>query len=335
MITYRYIWENNDQQYGNDTIVRETEPFLQNTIPVKFTNQFQVIPIIKKCLRNDSPHSLHHFTHPNMGFMGFVPTQGKKIISINDAIAPKYYPPHWTERLLYAGYQKFDAVLTISEASKITISERLHIPKNRIYVAPLGVNTTKFCPIETDLREHYKIPKDAFLFGTAGNTRKHKNILLPLSVLSELRKIGVNAYFIRTGYYNREDPFQVSGMKDIETLKNPYFINLPYQDDLLMFYNSLDCYIAPSIEEGFDLPVLEALACGVPIIASRIPAHEELLENKFPMFDLVSWPHSIALLIRATHRAYTEDICRHFAEQFSWEKTAKKIQEAYDAVCES
>lgn len=58
MITYRYIWENNDQQYGNDTIVRETEPFLHNTIPVKFTNQFRVIPIIKTCLRNDSPHSL-------------------------------------------------------------------------------------------------------------------------------------------------------------------------------------------------------------------------------------------------------------------------------------
>ena len=34
MITYRYIWENNDQQYGNDTIIKETDPFLQKTIPV-------------------------------------------------------------------------------------------------------------------------------------------------------------------------------------------------------------------------------------------------------------------------------------------------------------
>lgn len=51
MITYRYIWENNDQQYGNDTIIRETEPFLQNTIPVKFTNQFRVIPINERTTR--------------------------------------------------------------------------------------------------------------------------------------------------------------------------------------------------------------------------------------------------------------------------------------------
>lgn len=337
-VVYQYRTKDTSHLFGNSRIINEVDPYLDHPVRVdvlKAGAPLFALRLYDKCKMRDFVNSVHHFADPLMGFIGHVRTRGKKIISINDAIGPKYYAPHWTERFMYSGYPKFDAVMTISEASQTAISDVFHIPKEKIYVAQPGVNTKRFVPIANNIRDLYHIPKDAFLFGTLGNTRTHKNPLFARKVLDSLSDSGVNAYFIRAGYYDQTDEYQVEGMKQLEQVESPHFINLHYQKDLVLFYNSLDCYIAPSLEEGFDLPVLEALACGVPVIASRIPAHEEILEWYYPLYNTESSPGGVAMLMMAMKGCYTKDECVSFAKKFSWKKTADKITEAYDAVYKS
>ena len=340
MITFQYFTSNDAHQYGNNTILRETEPYLTRPvrIPVRRTKALLYsLRIINQCRQRDGP-VVHHFTEPSMGFMGHIPTKGKKIISINDAIEPKWYPLTMKGRILHAGYHKFDAIITISESAKEEISKVYHIPEEMIFVAPPGVNCTKFHPTQAHLRDIYKIPECALVFGTVGNTRRHKNLAFGQEVLKYLHEHGEpDAYFIRCGYYDEGDKHQVEGMHSINGGYSKNFINLPYQEDLVAYFGTLNAYFAPSLEEGFDLPVLEAMACGKPVVASDISVHQEILGDNAVLvkMDSPEQAGACALLLRTMHYFCLSQEVQEFACQHTWEQTASRMQEIYDTVAES
>lgn len=339
MITYQYFTSNDEHQYGNNRILQEIEPFMTRSIrvPVRRTNPLvYALRVIDQCKQRDGPSCIHHFTEPSMGFMGHIPTRGKKIISINDAIEPKWYPITMQGRILASGYPRFDAVVTISESAKAEISEVYHIPGDKIYVMPLGVNTERFHPSDANLREIYGIPKDALVFGTVGNTRRHKNLGFALEVLKELhrRNEGEEIYFMRCGYYDENDRHQREQMAILNAGYSRNVINLPYQEDLVKFYNTLNVYFAPSLAEGFDLPVLEALACGIPVLASDIPVHQEILDGHAALAKMDNQDRvgTCALLIETYYYLCLQQANYEFASQFPWSRTAQRLQEVYDAV---
>lgn len=341
MITYQYFTSNDEHQYGNNRILQEIEPFMTRSIrvPVRRTNPLiYALRVMDQCTQRDGP-CIHHFTEPSMGFMGHVPTKGKKIISINDAIAPKWYPITMRDRILASGYSKFDAVVTISESAKEEISEVYHIPGDKIHVMPLGVNTERFHPSDANLRDLYGIPKDALVFGTVGNTRRHKNLGFALDVLKELHRRNEvkEAYFMRCGYYDENDRHQRDQMDILNAGYSKNVINLPYQEDLVKFYNTLNVYLAPSLAEGFDLPVLEALACGVSVLASDIPVHQEILEGHSVLskMDSPDRAGACALLLEVYYYLCLQQANYEFAEQFPWSRTAQRLQGVYDAVASS
>lgn len=337
MITFQYFTSNDVHQYGNNTILRETEQYLTRPVrvPVRRTNPLiYALRVIDQCKQRDGP-VVHHFTEPSMGFMGHIPTKGKKIISINDATGPKWYPMSMRERFMASGYPKFDAVITISESAKNEIAEVYHVPEEKIHVAHLGVNTEQFHPSPNNLRGIYGIPGDALVFGTVGNTRKHKNLPFALEVLKALHRRGEikEVWFMRTGYYDEDDNFQREGMKQLESYTRNV-INLPYQEDLMLFYNSLTVYFAPSLAEGFDLPVLEAMACGKQVMASDIPVHQEVLGDHglTVKMDTPERAEACAILLETYYYLCMSQMAWEYAAQWPWEHTAKEIQEIYDLV---
>lgn len=338
MITFQYHTKD-DHMYGNNRILAEIEPYMEKPIRVGISRTNPLIyalRVIDQCKQRDATKEcIHHFTEPSMGFMGHIPTRGKKVISINDAIAPKWYKMSMRERIMAAGYAKFDAVITISESAKADIAEVYRIPEEKIHVAPLGVNTDRFHPSKSNLRAMYNIPQDALVFGTVGNTRPHKNLKFALTVLEEIHKRGeLDAWFIRCGYFDKGDVYQRDEMDEIEQWYTRHVINLKYQEDLVAFYNTLNVYFAPSLAEGFDLPVLEAMACGVPVLASKIPIHQEILDNEAVVIgmDSLNRAAACAILVETYYYLCVSQTCREFAEQHPWSRTAERIQEIYENV---
>jgi len=104
-------------------------------------------------------------------------------------------------------------------------------------------------------------------------------------------------------------------------------------EDLCALYSSCRTFVYPSIYEGFGLPPLEAMACGAPVIASRIPTLVETLDDAAHFFD----PQSSEQLARAIIEVTTNQDLRQRlisaglerVSQFSWERTAQLTMEVY------
>jgi glycosyltransferase involved in cell wall biosynthesis len=104
-------------------------------------------------------------------------------------------------------------------------------------------------------------------------------------------------------------------------------------EDLCALYSSCKAFVYPSLYEGFGLPPLEAMACGAPVIASRIPSLSEVTGPAARLFSpgnhLELAQHVITLLSDEDKRRHLSTLGRKRAAQFSWHETALKTLEVY------
>jgi glycosyltransferase involved in cell wall biosynthesis len=102
-------------------------------------------------------------------------------------------------------------------------------------------------------------------------------------------------------------------------------------EELNRLYNSAEAFIYPSLYEGFGIPLLEAMACGCPLVASDIPTSREVAGDNAYYFNPVSMESLHTALNQATRNGKQEEnIKRAFerAKQFDWSRTAKAVSDA-------
>lgn len=108
--------------------------------------------------------------------------------------------------------------------------------------------------------------------------------------------------------------------------------------DLILLYNLCRLYVFPSWHEGFGLPVLEAMACGAPVIGARSSSLPEVIGLEEAMFD----PFSVESLRQKMldglkddgFRARLQEHAKVQASKFSWDKTAQRAIDAWGSLCE-
>jgi glycosyltransferase involved in cell wall biosynthesis len=209
------------------------------------------------------------------------------------------------------------------------------IKPDRIRVIPLGVGS-HFSPSMKSIGEkfpaHFKHVMPYILF--VGNIEPRKN----LKFLIEGYKKTIESHGLR-------ENLLIVGKKDwdykkieklvskLEISNRVYFSGYVDKEILISLYRNAELFIYPSIEEGFGLPPLEAMACGVPTIASDTSS---LRENLSGAAELVPPDDPEALQRKIIKMLGEQKIRDHFrknglerAEQFQWEKTAKMTLECY------
>lgn len=235
--------------------------------------------------------------------------------------------------------KKAAIILTVSEYEKKVIAERLNMPEEKIRVVYNGVND-QFKPI-TDkamldaFREKYKLPEKFLLH--FGNTAPKKNT------------IGVlNAYKIYRS--SVQDPLplvltdcakdfiadllkQVNApelMKHIQILDYVPFSSIP------CLYNLATVFLYPSHRESFGMPVIEAMACGVPVITSNISALPEIAGGAACLVDSKNADEISAQVIRLlSDKSFYEDRQQKGfinATRFSWKNAADKTLSIYEEM---
>jgi glycosyltransferase involved in cell wall biosynthesis len=179
------------------------------------------------------------------------------------------------------------------------------------------------------------VEDDFLLF--VGTLEPRKNLLTLLKAFAEvLRDTRFRTQLIVAGgegWFMEETFAFVRAAGIADRVKLIGYVN---DDELRALYSSCRAFIYPSLYEGFGLPPLEAMACGAPVIASRIPALAETIGDAAMLVD--------PLDVQSLGAAIT-DICENekqrkkmmaagptHAVKFSWEKAARSTYEIYREV---
>ncbi|KKR34298.1 MAG: Glycosyltransferase [Candidatus Gottesmanbacteria bacterium GW2011_GWC2_39_8] len=240
--------------------------------------------------------------------------------------------------------KKSRAIITDSKSSQKDITKYLGIPEERvcpIYLAP-GNEFRKISEkkILVPLREKYSLPEKFILY--VGDLNPNKNILgLIEGFYSATKKHSdVSLVIVGNAFENNDSAPYQEMLEFIDKLSLGDKINIlgfVPSEDLIGIYNLSYLYIQPSLYEGFGLPVLEAMKCGVPAVVADVSSLAEIAGEAAEMVDPKD-PENIAeginKILNMDGKKYNLLAKKSFnhAEKFSWEKTAEETIEVYKQI---
>lgn len=248
---------------------------------------------------------------------------------------PAEYPRHqYYFRLLVPRILRASRVVVAdSESTRQSIIRHYALAPEKIRVIYPGYDPDVYFPDGLDSAAGPD-PEGYLLY--VGNLLPHKNLLRLLDAVAILRRRTRCRLLIR----GHGRPAYVNVVRArVETLglgEAVTFLDYAGEDALRKLYAGAACLVLPSLGEGFGLPVLEAMACGTPVIASSISSLPEVAGDAALMVD----PHDAIALADAMHRVLTDrDLREHLREQglkramlFPWRRTAERISELLDEI---
>jgi len=242
-------------------------------------------------------------------------------------------------RFVPASLKRAAAVITISTFSKEEIVEAYGFPEERIHVACPGVDTTRFHPIQDTSKarntlKKYKIPSDYILF--LGTLEPRKGIETLLQAYESWKDDNKPSFVLigKRGWGSLPilERALAGGIKGIIS---PGYVD---RNDLPLLLSNARLFVYPSMYEGFGMPVLEAMACGTPVVCGECPSFHEIGEDLLIYCDARN-PETLKETIRetlafpASSQMLSKGIER--AARFTWDATASKIASVIKSIMNS
>jgi glycosyltransferase involved in cell wall biosynthesis len=239
-----------------------------------------------------------------------------------------------------------DLLLAISESSRKDAIELLGIEPSRVVTIWGGVDS-HFVPQEmreddvAAFRNKFNL-RARFVLYTGGDDHR-KNIEGAIAGFSlvprELRR-DTQLVIICTMQPERQAMYLKQAQSYGLAQDDVVFTGFVAEDDLVTFYNLCDAFVFPSLYEGFGLPVLEAMACGAPVLGGNNSSIREIIGRDDALFD-AQRPDSIGQAISNVlcDQNFTNNLRRYGtqrAKEFNWERSAQlaldAFQEAHDKL---
>lgn len=273
----------------------------------------------------------------------------KTVVTIHDVIPlefPKAHHPglrgcfnllHQELSLWFA-----QAVITDSEYSKQQITELLRIRQEKMHVVPLAANPNislgNASSIET-ISNKYQIPKKYILY--VGDINYNKNLPELIKAVADL-PADIKLICIGKNFREQSIPewqaikLAMSKNKLADRVHFISTIGLEDNADLAAIYHGALCYVQPSLSEGFGLPVLEAMQCQTPVVATKrgsLPevggSHAIYVE---PLSDAIA--EGVKEVLSWSNRSREQWLldAAHWAAGFTWKKTAEDTIKVYKQV---
>ncbi len=262
--------------------------------------------------------------------------QNNQLLTIHDLLSLKYGNIS-THQRIYFKYllpyliKKSKAVIAVSETTKNDVIEQLNCPAEKIHVVYNGYDEQLFNLDEDNtgiIKKTYGVEN---YFLAVGPTYAHKNFEFLVSVYSQLPESAREKF-----------PLVIAGgkptylavikklVKDLDIEQNVYFPGYVPFGMMKALYQKAYAMIFPSIYEGFGFPLIEAMACGCPVLSSNTASMPEVCGDSAVYFS----PTDESSLLGAINTIISDDHLRRQmikkgterVKQFSWEKAAKSFQ---------
>ncbi len=278
------------------------------------------------------------------------PGHFKRFITIHDLIpimCPQFFgfeKNHLAHRIVNSVGPE-DWVVTNSEATKGDLCNHAQVDPFRVFVTPLAASKIFYHCTDakrlSSVREQYKIPNEPYILSVATlEPRKNIDQVIRSFVdfVHEEHVENLNLVLVGTPGWSFGKIFDEIG--HASTLKRRIIVTgYVHDDDLTALYSGAMMFVYPSFYEGFGLPPLEAMQCGVPVITSNTSSLPEVVGNAGIMVD----PTDGAALSQAMLDIFSQPSLRESlsgkslerASHFSWKKCAELTVEAYRTAMRS
>lgn len=242
-------------------------------------------------------------------------------------------------RLIYQTAETFlarytDAQITINQED-YAAAQKFPLRGKAYYVPGIGVDVQKIASVQVDRvakRKELGIPEDAFVFISVGELNENKN---HSTVIRALARTDIpNSYYLICGEGKlKQQHFELAQKLGIsEKVKL-----LGFRTDVSEILRACDCFVFPSFREGLSVSLMEAMAAGLPCIASRIRGNVDLLEESRYLFEPADESALCQLLKDAANGVQTEQECarnREMLKRYDIENVSKEMRSIYSAVIE-
>jgi len=251
----------------------------------------------------------------------------REIMSLYNRVVPGY------------AIRRASAIITVSLVSKKSIIEHLGLSADRIFVTHEAADSS-FHQIKNvnsieSMRRKYDLRSNYILALGAADPRKNiKTLIQAYGLLSQGLQEQYQLVIVWT------HPFlagEISKLVDeLGLIKHIRFLRQVSNDNLALLYASASLFVFPSLYEGFGLPLLEAMACGAPVIAADNSSIPEIVGDAALLFD----GQDAIGVSTIMHQVLTDDTVKmrlqkdglKRSSQFSWQKCGRETMEVYNFV---
>jgi glycosyltransferase involved in cell wall biosynthesis len=268
---------------------------------------------------------------------------GRLVNTIHD-LAAFHFPEYFSyfERFLFQSLlppssRKAHQILTASQVSKNDLIAMLNVPEEKIKVSFCGVsdafsNSTTEEKIQ-EVRKLYSLEGKFLLY--VGRIDPRKNLVRLIQAYTLLRSRGViNHKLVIAGKVHLKPRLLQKTLKHSPYAHDIAFCGYVPYEYLPALYSAADVFVYTSEYEGFGLPPLEAMAAGIPVVASDISIFREILGNAAALVH----PRDVESIAGGIQRILTDDEYRtglvlkgkERVKKFAWKNTAKITLQAYE-----
>lgn len=230
---------------------------------------------------------------------------------------------------------KATKIIAISEATKLSIQQHFKwIDDSKITIIHNGVDINKFTPSKI-----YNIEKPYLLY--VWSEAERKNLKWIIEAFWEIHKEFPNLKLIKAPIENnkvcREKTLSYIKAQKLKIWEDIKFVDKYLSlDDLIILYQQATIFLFPSFEEGFWFPIIEAQACGIPVVTSNIPPMSSLVKYK----DMLVDPYNSSEIANALRKILSNkslaikmrNIWIKNAQSYSRQDTAKKFIDVFKEI---
>ena len=283
-------------------------------------------------------YDLIHCTTP---YGTFMPCRYKNIITICD-VTPLLFPgTHGRMNVLHHRFvlpailKRADRIITISECSKRDIVKVYGIPEKKISVTLLAADERyKADPEGSPGASLAKLPRPYIL--NVGTLEPRKNLDGLIRAFARAKLEGIPHTLVITGARGWGESRLAPLINELGLSASVFFTGFVEDEELPHLYRGADFFVYPSLYEGFGLPVLEAMACGTPVITSDSSSLPEVAGGAALLVDPQSDVEISTAILKLADDPDLRQVMREKglsrSGRFSWADTSSETLKIYEEV---